>query len=177
MLREQGVYHCTDATRLGLALSNEEAARLRAIASARGLAAKIHPRTFLLDGRRRAAVVLDWHMPHKACPFYESYRCTVYDARPLVCRAYPVLTLGRGGLAPECPKMPVAKSALRTESAARGAIERAHAKLDETGLAILERGRFTLGLTSQAAHARLRAYRIMTPEEFLSRAPATRSTN
>lgn len=188
-LRELGVYHCTDATRVGLALSNDEAARLRAIAEARGVAARIHPRTFLLDGRRRVAVVLDWHLPHRSCPFYAGFRCTVYDARPLVCRAYPVLAIGRAGLpdvaagtsssssldAPECPKMPVPRAQLRAESAARRALERAHAALDAIGADVLTRGGLVEGLAPREAGARLRRYRITTPEEYPS-ARATRST-
>ena len=181
LLREQGIYSCTDATRVGLALSNAEADALRAEADARGMVLKLHPRTFLLETKRRVVVVLDWHMPYKACPFYADFRCTAYAARPLVCRAYPVLTLGRGALAPECPKVEggIPTVALKAERAARRAIESAHAAMDEAGWAALATpgARFAMGLSAREAAERARRYRLVTPEEFRSRARATSSTS
>lgn len=168
MLREHGVYGCTDGLRLGLSLSNAEAAALQAAASARRMKLDLHPRTWLLETRRRAAVVLDWHMPDKVCPFYADFRCGVYDARPLVCRAYPVLQIGKRGLASECPKMPVPGTALRAERKVRRTIEEAHAKLDEIGWRLLDApgARFAKGLTPREAEARLARARIVTPEAF-----------
>lgn len=176
VLREHGVYHCVDATRVGLSLSNAEADAMRAEASARKMRIDIHPRTFLLETRRRAAVVLDWHMPYKVCPFYADFQCTAYAARPLVCRAYPVLGLGKGALAPECPEMPVPLVQLRSERKARRAIEEAHAKVDELGWLLLGTpgARFATGLAAREAAARARRYRIVAAEAFASRAPATR---
>jgi Fe-S-cluster containining protein len=164
MLRQEGVYHCGDAITTGLSLTNAEAAALRS--DPRG--ARIHPRTFLLEPRRRVAVVLDWHLPHAECPFYESHRCTVYEKRPLPCRAFPVMLASPLQLAPECPKVPVPRAALRLELRARDAIERAHASLDETAMRLLARGAFARGLTSAEARARLRRYRVATPEEMLA---------
>ena len=177
ILREHGVYHCADAPRRGLSLSNAEAATMRDAAKARGVRLPLHPRTWLLGSRRRVAVVLDWHMPRASCPMNERYQCTIYDARPLVCRAYPVLGLGKGALAPECPKMPVPAAQLRVERAARRGIEAAHAKLDELANAVMAATseRFATGLTAREAAARLRRYRIVPVEEF-SRTLATRST-
>lgn len=180
ILREQGIYHCADGARSGLALSPAEADALRARASERGIALKLHPRTYLLETRRRMAVVLDWHMPASSCPFLVDLRCTAYEVRPLVCRAFPVITLGRGasGLAKDCPKMPVARTQLRAETRARRAIEEAHAALDEAGWAALgEPGaRYAKGLSPREAAARLERYRIASPEGSSSRARATSST-
>jgi Fe-S-cluster containining protein len=169
-LREHGVYHCTDAARVGLSLSNAEAAALRAEAARRKMRVDIHPRTYLLDARRRAAVVLDWHMPYVSCPFYADFKCTAYDVRPLVCRAYPVLGLGKGSLAPECPKMPVPGTQLRSERAARRGIEEAHAKLDELGWLLLDApgARFAKGLAPREARARAKRYRVVAAEEYAS---------
>lgn len=167
MLREQGVYHCRDATRVGLSLSNAEAAALKAEADRRKMRLELHPRTYLLETRRRLAVVLDWHMPYLSCPFYQSYRCTAYEQRPLVCRAYPVLTIGRGGLAPECPKMPVPTAQLRAERSMRRAIDEAHARVDEAAWRAMEGGRFARGLPVAEAARRLRRYRLMGLEEFV----------
>lgn len=178
LLRDEGVYHCLDEARVGLSLSNEEAAALRAQADARGLRAKLHPRTYLLDARRRLAVTLDWHLAHEACPFYAGFRCTAYAQRPLVCRAYPVLVADpRRVLAPECPKMPVAGAALRVELRARRSIEERLAALDARALDALAGGRFSRGLPARDAAERLRRYRVVPLEEWLRAAPARSSTS
>lgn len=170
ILREHGVYHCTDGPRLGLSLSNAEADAMRAAAKARRVRLPLHPRTWLLETRRRVAVVLDWHMPRAVCPMYSNYQCTAYDARPLVCRAYPVLGIGKGSLAPECPKMPIPSTQLRAERSARRAIEEAHVKLDElaNGVMATPRARFVAGLTHREASARMRRYRKLGVEEYSS---------
>lgn len=167
ILREQGVYHCTDAARVGLSLSNAEAAGLRAEAERRRMPLKLHPRTYLLESRRRLAVVLDWHMPYASCPFYADFQCTVYAQRPLVCRAYPVLGLGKSALAPECPKMPVALTQLRAERQVRGAIDEAHARVDADAWRAMERGTFARALTAREASERARRYRVVALEEYL----------
>jgi Fe-S-cluster containining protein len=167
ILRDQGVYHCGDAVTTGLSLSNAEAARFRE------LGADVHPRTFLIETRRRLVVTLDWHMARAVCPFYQSYQCTVYEDRPLVCRAYPVMQIGRSAtkLAPECPKMPVPTSQLLAERKVRRAIDEAHVKLDETALAALARGSFATGLTASEAAARAERYRAVPVEAFVSAPP------
>jgi Fe-S-cluster containining protein len=158
----QGVYHCGDAVTTGLSLSNAEAARFRE------LGAEVHPRTFLLETRRRLVVTLDWHMPRTTCPFYQSYQCTAYDDRPLVCRAFPVMVASPLKLAPECPHMPVAAPQLRAERAWRRAIDRAHATLDDVAQRALAAGRFATGLAPREAAARAERYRAVAVEEFVA---------
>lgn len=165
LLRTQGVYHCEDAVTTGLSLSNAEAARFVE------LGADVHPRTFLLEKKRRLMVTLDWHMPKSVCPFYQSYQCTVYDDRPLVCRAYPVMQIGRSStkLAPECPEMPVPTAQLLSERKVRRAIDEAHAALDETALRALSLGDFAMGLTLSDATARAAKYRPIAVEAFVEK--------
>lgn len=171
-LRDLGVYHCGDAVTKGLSLSNAEAEALRRIATERGLRAAMHPRTYLLETRRRLAVVLDWHFPHASCPLYQDYKCTVYHDRPLVCRAFPVMMATPLKLAPSCPKMPVPRAALRVEVKARNAVERAHASMDEGAMRALERGRFARGLAPAEAARRAGRYRRVALEAFLRDQPA-----
>lgn len=168
VLRVQGVYSCDDGMRVGLSLSNAEASALLDEASRRGMRVAMHPRTYLIETRRRAAVVLDWHMPSVVCPFYADFRCTVYERRPLVCRAYPVLQIGKRGLAPECPKMPVPAAELRAERRVRRAIDEAHARVDEDAWRAMERGRFAKGLSAREAARRLERYRHVALDEFLA---------
>lgn len=188
MLRDLGVYHCRDAVTVGLSLSNAEADALRGEAEARGMNIRLHPRTFLLETRRGVAVVLDWHLPHVECPFYADYKCTVYDKRPLVCRAYPVLAPAPAWrLAPECPRSEPTLAAradgslrlgtfLRGENAARHAVERANAQVDEVAWRILETpgARFAKGLDVAEAARRVKAYRAVAPEAFEA-SPAART--
>lgn len=179
ILRDEGIYHCPDSQRVGLSLSNAEAAVLRAAAKERGMRVDIHPRTYLLETRRRVAVVLAWHMPNVSCAFYADYKCTAYEVRPMQCRAFPVIGLGRGPdvLAPDCPKMPIPLVQLRAERKARDAMERAHAKLDELGWLLLARpdARYVKGLTPREAKKRLDHYRVVAAEEWAS-TPRTSST-
>lgn len=183
MLRSLGVYHCADEVTLGLSLSSAEADAFRALAHERGLALDLHPRTFLLETRRRVAVVLDWHFPYEACAFYKDFRCTAYEARPLVCRAFPVMAPSpRWALAPQCPKTEETLALreagevrfgtyLKVEGRARRALEHANAALDEQAMRILETpgARFATGLDPQEAHARLARYRVLSPEAFDAR--------
>ena len=177
-LRELGVYHCGDAMTRGLSLSGQEADAMRAAAKERGVRLPLHPRTYLLETRRRLAVVLDWHMPREACPLYQDFRCGAYHARPLVCRAFPVLSPApRWGLAPECPRAePTLADAragsvrlgsfLRVEARARREVEARHALLDDAAMRLLDApgARFAKGLAPAEAARRARAYRKVAPE-------------
>lgn len=168
ILREQGIYHCGDGARRGLSLSNAEAATLRDEARRSGVRARLHPRTYLLETRRRLAVVLDWHLAHASCPFYAGDGCSVYAQRPLVCRAYPVMLAGPLTFAPECPKAPAPRADVRAELRARRAIDRAHALVDASAWDAMERGRFAKALSTREAAERLRRYRHVALEEFLA---------
>jgi Fe-S-cluster containining protein len=180
-LRGLGVYHCDDGVAVGLSISNAEAEAFRRIAKARKIKAPMHPRTFLLETRRRLAVVVDWHFPHVSCPFYQDYKCTVYDDRPLVCRAFPVMAPSpRWSLAPSCPKaaptMDDAKAGtirlgtfLRVESKARRAIDEAHATLDTNAMLALDKpgARFAKGLDVAESMRRAKAYKRVALEAFV----------
>ena len=181
-MRDLGVYACDDAMTVGLSVSNAEAAGMRAEADARGLALELHPRTFLLETRRRLVVPLDWHMPHVSCPFYKDFQCTAYDLRPLVCRAFPVMAPApRWRLAPSCPlSEPTMEargrgevrlgSVLSVEAKARRAIDRAHAALDENAMRLLDAPglRFARGLAPDAARERAARWRVHPAEALLA---------
>lgn len=162
-LRDEGVYSCGHPPR-GLSLSNAEADAMRAEADARGLRVKLHPRTFLLDSRRRKAVVLDWHWDHVTCPFYADYKCTAYEARPLVCRAFPVMIGAPLTFSPNCPKAPAPRAAVKLELRARKDIERAHAAIDEHAMRLVTSPGFAKGLAPAEAKRRLARYEHVAPE-------------
>jgi len=162
-MAEMGVYTCEDGPN-GLVVSPPEAARLKAVAKSRGLRLKLHPRTFLLDARARRVVVVAWHLAHAPCTFLDGFRCTVYDDRPLVCRAFPVSSPAPWRLAPLCPEGPPARAKQRTglasfpvyfggEAAARRALDAEDAAREARALALLDdpRARFRAGLSFAAA--------------------------
>lgn len=183
-LRAHGVYRCGDKPDTGLSVTNAEAARLLAIAKQRGAKADIHPRTFLLETRKRWTVVVDWHLAHASCPFYADFKCTVYEARPLPCRAYPVFAPGpRWVLAPECPRVEgeawgrSKKAYFEDEARIRRELDLQHASLDDA-FALTARAdlRFATGLARREALAKAKRYRVVAMEEIV-RTPATSSTN
>jgi Fe-S-cluster containining protein len=183
VLRGLGVYHCRDTATVGLSLTNAEADALRGEAERRGMRVRMHPRTYLLETRRREAIVLDWHLAHVSCPFYADFKCTAYEVRPLVCRAYPVMGPAPAWkLAPECPKAAPTREAaasgglrlgtfLRVENRARHAVEKAGAALDDMAFRILDApgARFAKDLPADEAARRAARYRVVTPEAFLAR--------
>lgn len=175
MLRDEGIYSCGHKPH-GLSVSHAEALPLIAEAKRRALRANIHPRTFMLETRRRIAVVLDWHVAHESCPFYADYKCTAYELRPLVCRAFPVMIGAPLSYSPDCPKAPAPRGAVKLELRARKAVDRAHALLDEQALQATAKGRFATGLTTHEAKAKLKSYRIVAMEDYLALAPAKCAT-
>ena len=182
-LATHGVYRCRDLPHTGLSLTNAEAASLRAVAEQRGVRADIHPRTFLIETRRRWTVVVDWHLAHASCPFYADFKCTVYEQRPLPCRAFPVLGAAPAWvLGPECPRVEerawervdvTRGSFFRAEAKARRALDKASAAFDEAfSLTARKEFRFAEGLEAVDAARRARRYRAV-PMEDLVRVPGT----
>lgn len=171
VLRDEGVYACGHKPN-GLSVSNAEAAPLIAEAKRRKLRAEIHPRTFMLETRRRLAVVLDWHVAHDSCPFYANYKCTAYELRPLVCRAFPVMIATPLSFSPNCPKTPAPRGAVKLELRARKAVDQTHALLDEQALQATMRGKFAKGLSQREAKEKLGRYRVVALEDYLRLTPA-----
>lgn len=81
----------------GLQAWSWERQRMLREATARGIELKFVPSLAVADELSGRLVVLVYELEHDACPFLgpgpeaDSLVCHAYDARPLVCRAYPVV--------------------------------------------------------------------------------------
>lgn len=80
-------------------------------------AERLAPLLAVADGQRDRLVALAYELEATRCPRYEDeVGCTIYEDRPLVCRAFPLLVLEDGGLSVAasalCPaKVPVVGAA------------------------------------------------------------------
>lgn len=55
---------------------------------------RLDPLLVVADGRRERLVALAYELDARTCPQYdEDVGCTIYEDRPLVCRAYPLLVV------------------------------------------------------------------------------------
>lgn len=77
-------------------------------------AGELVPMLVLLDAQRERPVALAYELQAERCPRYDDDRgCTIYDERPMVCKAYPLLVVqGEDGpsvaVSEPCPaKVPV----------------------------------------------------------------------
>ena len=79
-----------------------EASRLRKIAATLGIALRLKPFLVLQDAFSERGIVVFYEFDHGDCPFYDN-GCRIYDSRPLVCRAFPVLRTEPFFASPACP--------------------------------------------------------------------------
>ncbi|MBI4392364.1 MAG: YkgJ family cysteine cluster protein [Euryarchaeota archaeon] len=104
-LERPGVYSL--ATTGGIQLWAWEREKLSAIAKARGLPLRTAPAMVFADAKL-GAVVLVYEVLNRSCPFFKTPVCTIYEDRPLVCGAFPVLPGGRDmGFTAFCPEVVV----------------------------------------------------------------------
>lgn len=108
----------------GLPLLSWEWQRLRRIGEARGLALPVQPFDGVLDAKGRRVVVLSYRLAALECPMLEQRPdlapgprsegwgfarggiCSIYEHRPLACRAYPLVPLRNGvALSLHCPDL------------------------------------------------------------------------
>lgn len=68
----------------------QEVEPLRRAAKDKGIKLSIRPHTALYDDYANTWVVLTWFLDHDDCPFLTDTGCSVYDIRPLACKAFPV---------------------------------------------------------------------------------------
>lgn len=108
----------------GLPLMSWEWQRLQGLAKERGLALDAEPFDAVLDAKHRRLVVLSYRLGGLECPFFAPRPdlapgprsrawgfarggvCTVYEHRPLACRAFPLVPQrGSVALSLHCPEL------------------------------------------------------------------------
>lgn len=101
-------YPSKEFGKIGVLLLPEEKAEIERLAKEREVAVRILPRIAL--GREAPERIIAYQMMGKDngdwCPFLDAGRrsphgghaCSIYSARPLACRAYPVLDAGKNAL-------------------------------------------------------------------------------
>lgn len=78
--------------RYGAAITNLEKARLEQLSKRFGVSADFYPLTKSFTGQ-----VTTWQFADAKCPFLNLYgSCIIYGARPLLCRAFPLMPYGVG---------------------------------------------------------------------------------
>lgn len=82
----------------GLTLFDFEAEILKK--KAKKIALSLKPVNFIADKVSKKAIVLLWSIENKECPFLDKKECIIYENRPLVCRAFPVVSTGIHGNRP-----------------------------------------------------------------------------
>jgi len=142
--RRGPVYRLSDTA--GLPLTSAERARLLPVASRRGLAWQMEPTDGVLDLASSRVLVVGYRATHDTCVFFREFSpgdpswivgpsgapggvCSVYDERPLACRAFPLKPMGRElGVCIDCPEVVDAGDTLEHTQAAYGDIvDSAHA--------------------------------------------------
>jgi Fe-S-cluster containining protein len=69
-----------------------ELERLKSLASKKGINLAVSPCRVVYDTRGDVKIVLTWAIDFDVCPFLSKNNlCTIYENRPSICRAFPIL--------------------------------------------------------------------------------------
>lgn len=136
--RHGPVYRLTDSP--GLPLTSGERARFLRLARERGHAVSLTPAEGAMDVRGRRVIVLAYRALHDTCVFFKPFSpadprwivgpsgqpggaCTIYEERPLACRAFPLKPMGRElAVCVDCPEVVDAGESLAETREAYGDI-------------------------------------------------------
>jgi len=79
--------------RFGLILFDFEKKQIEKIAKEHNVELNIKPHLSITDKNSKKEIVILYNFEADKCPFYKQ-DCLIYDDRPIVCRAFPVMTAG-----------------------------------------------------------------------------------
>ncbi len=89
IFRKTGVIYLRKINKFFLAISKEEAAKLKKHSKNTGIKVEISPNKLIYDKSKDKVIVFDWYLNHEVCPFYKDKACLVYEDRPLACKKFP----------------------------------------------------------------------------------------
>ena len=69
-------------------MGKEEMEKLKSLAKKLNINVVIKPNKVIF-GKKKGAIIYDWYLNHKVCPFYKDHACVVYEDRPVACRKFP----------------------------------------------------------------------------------------
>ncbi|MFA5857295.1 MAG: YkgJ family cysteine cluster protein [Candidatus Pacearchaeota archaeon] len=75
----------------GLPLFEWEKEELENIAKEKGIKLNIQPTDLVFDKRSGFYICGNFSLKHEPCPFLVNNKCSIYEHRPLVCKAYPLV--------------------------------------------------------------------------------------
>lgn len=90
MFEKTGVVYLYPLPYYTLSVTHEEKVVMEQEAERLGKKPVFLPKKIIHDTAGDEWIVIDWFLDHDVCPFLEETNvCTIYEKRPLVCRAFP----------------------------------------------------------------------------------------
>jgi len=88
IFRKTGVIYLRTISNFYLSMAKEEMEKLKEHAKNLKINVEIKPNKVIFD-KKKGAIIYDWFLNHKICPFYKGHACLVYEDRPVACREFP----------------------------------------------------------------------------------------
>jgi Fe-S-cluster containining protein len=94
MFSKFGIIYLARLSDITINVWPEEAEALKNEAESKGVKLRILPKRAVYDQKHHELLILDYYIDHDICPFFDSKKkmCSVYTARPIICRSYPLIT-------------------------------------------------------------------------------------
>ncbi len=90
LFEETGFLYIYPFSRFGLGIQTYEYGKAKELARKKRVKLKILPKKIVYDSRSNKAIVFDWFLDHKVCPFLsEGNECLIYKERFELCRLFP----------------------------------------------------------------------------------------
>jgi Fe-S-cluster containining protein len=82
-----------DDASFGMVVLDFEAKTLRKKSKELNIDFKLEPSVSFSDKKSQKELVVSYKFEYETCPFYQN-KCLIYEDRPLLCRAFPLITAG-----------------------------------------------------------------------------------
>ncbi len=99
MLKTFGVFYIYPLPRFSITIWSHEKIILKREAEKKKIEIKFLPKRIIYDKKSDQNIILDYSIDADVCPFLDETReegCTIYNFRPFVCRAFPMIRKVQG---------------------------------------------------------------------------------